>query len=345
MDPSSVRSGLLAVEEVVRSVEFDRWREAFVRKNVSHFEYGEENKLEYTDIHREYEEGVERKIVEGLPKDFDMAAFQRALPGYLESGMGLKDEQTGRAVTTLLEVGDFTQFREMMMFEKKKREEAAAKADAKGDDDMHGLSADSAQLTDVGLGVAEMMDMCAALSEASDSTSKDWVNVLSNDWMKIDKMAVPEGKRRKKSDIYLKGVWTMNLSFTEACDMMFTFTPRRKNWDPNFTSVTLPCGGSLLDDDVVTSVALDFGFLVNLAMFSDSKGTQLIARNIRKWDVPTVGAVTYAMYPWSVKEGRLDTEHKLLSLKTGTIAPHPTNPNKIVMTTLEVNGMGGMPTW
>ena len=55
--------------------------------------------------------------------------------------------------------------------------------------------------------------------------------------------------------------------------------------------------------------------------------------------------MTYAMVPWDIKNNVLDTKHKLLSLKTGTIAPHPTLPGKCVMTTLEINGMGGMPTF
>jgi hypothetical protein len=239
------------------------------------------------------------------------------------------------------ETGDYVQFREMMMFTKRKREESKT-----GDEgDMVGLVADSRQgVAAADADVAGMMDLCAALSEGAQSTDS-WETVLENDWMKIDKMAVPESNRRKKSDIYLRGVWTMNLNMVEACDMMFTLNGRRKGWDPNFTSVSFPNGGSDRDDDVVTSVALNFGYLINLVMFGSGSGTQLIARNIRKWGVPTPRSVTYAMVPWNIKESRMDTEHKLLSLKTGTIAPHPTNPEKIVMTTLEINSMGGMPTW
>jgi len=41
----------------------------------------------------------------------------------------------------------------------------------------------------------------------------------------------------------------------------------------------------------------------------------------------------------------LDANHKLLSIKTGTIQPHPTLSSSVVMTTLEKNTMGGMPNW
>ena len=65
----------------------------------------------------------------------------------------------------------------------------------------------------------------------------------------------------------------------------------------------------------------------------------------RRWDSPTKGAVTYAMVPWDLTKSAIDTKNKLLSLKTGTISPHPTIPNKSIMTTLEINGMGGLPNW
>ena len=106
-----VRSSLLDIEEVIRGDKFESWRRSFVRDNVRHFSYDDENKLEYTDIHREYEEEIERAIAEGLGRGFDMADFMQSLPGYLESEEGLKDERAGLAVTLLLEVSDFEQFR------------------------------------------------------------------------------------------------------------------------------------------------------------------------------------------------------------------------------------------
>lgn len=207
MDDTSVRNALLEIEEVVCSPAFNRWRTSFVYNNIYMFDYADENKLEYTSIHHEYEEEVERQILQGVKErisDFDMNAFQRALPDYLE-GPGGRDEATGKAIQMLLEIGDFQQFKEMMMFTKKQRED---QSESKGSevDDMVGLAAESSQLA--GLDVDGMMDMCAALSDAADEDSK-WENVLKNDWMKIDKMAVPEARRKTKKDIYLKGVWTM----------------------------------------------------------------------------------------------------------------------------------------
>lgn len=51
------------------------------------------------------------------------------------------------------------------------------------------------------------------------------------------------------------------------------------------------------------------------------------------------------MIPWSLASNTVDNNHKILTIKTGTISPHPTDANKCVMTTLETNTMGGIPNW
>ena len=234
----------------------------------------------------------------------------------------------------------FEQFKTMMMFEKAERQQEEAKH---SEDMLCGVAATkSSDLACVD--VDGMLEMCASMAAAID-TEAGWENLLTLDWMKIDRKPVEVHKRRNASEIYLRGVWTMNLSYQEACDMMFTMSERRRNWDANFTSVTLPKGGSLEDDDLVLSVGLNFGYLINLVFFGDGSGTQLRTRNIRRWNVPTKGAVTYAMVPWNLKEDCIDADHKLLALKVGTISPHPTFRNKCVMTSVDINSMGSMPTW
>lgn len=335
-----VRAVLLAVEEVVRGPAFERWRARFVSKHVHAFSYADEDRLEYTAIHGEYEQGVEKMIADGLPDSVDMAEFMEALPAFLE-GPGGKDEAIGKAVTTLLEVGDYRQFREMMLYTKKELDDGEEKhSEAR----LRGVSTKGTDVSGVAtLDVEGMMDMCAALASAADE--EGWESCLVLDWMKIDKKPVPEGARKQAGEIYLRGVWTMDLSFDECTDMMFTMGPRRKNWDSNFSSVSFPLGGDDSSDDVVTSVDLNFGYLINLVMFGSGSTYKLVTRNIRRWDYPATGCVTYAMVPWDLKTGKLDAKHKLLSLKTGTISPHPSLAGKVVMTSLETNTMGSMPTW
>lgn len=341
MNNEELKGYLLDIEDIIKSDRFESWRKRFVNKNVSHFTFDDENKLVYSDIHREYEDEIERHIMEGMPKSFDMIQFMKQLPDYLE-GSGRSDENVGNAVTTLLEVSDFIQFREMMLCTKRKMEEEEGKHNEELLESAKISSNEALDITNNA--VNGMMDLCSRLALAQDNED-GWTELLSLPWMKIHKKPVPESERKTKSEIYLRGVWTLNLNFIEACDMMFTFTKRRTTWDPNFVTCNFPFGGSDADDDVITSVPLNFGYLINLAMFGDSKGITLNVRNFRRWDVPTDNSVTYAMVPWDLKNNILDANHKLLSIKTGTIQTHPTIPNTVIMTTLERNSMGGMPNW
>ena len=84
MRPDDVRSALLDIEETIRGSVFENWRKDFVRRHLHQFTFEDENKLIYTDIHREFEEGVETHILEGLPKKFDYEDFQHSLPSYID---------------------------------------------------------------------------------------------------------------------------------------------------------------------------------------------------------------------------------------------------------------------
>ncbi|KAJ1492209.1 hypothetical protein T484DRAFT_1771709 [Baffinella frigidus] len=74
-------------------------------------------------------------------RGFAMEDFMGALPAYFE-GPGAQKEETARAVTMLLEISDFTDFKNMMLYAKRQKEEAteAPSADAKGQGEMNVLS-------------------------------------------------------------------------------------------------------------------------------------------------------------------------------------------------------------
>lgn len=338
MHDKDIRNALLEIEETVRGSKFERWRKEFIDQYIDEFGFDDENKLIYTDIHKEYEDTIERIIVESLAADFDMSDFMNSLPDYI-NGPGKSDEATGKAVTLLVEVSDFEQFKVMMMVNRREKEEEESK---NSDQQLKGVHTSSADIA--AFDVEGMMDTVATLADAADEDF-GWVNLLTLDWMKIDKKPVDPDRRNSSNDIYLRGVWTMNLTVIECCDMMFTVSARRSKWDSNFGGTTFPFGGTELDEDVVTSTTINMGYLVNLVMFGSGAGSVLTARNIRRWNSPRQGSVTYSMIPWNVQTNSIDKNHKLLTLKTGTISPHPSMKDKCLMTTLEINTMGGLPNW
>ena len=179
-----------------------------------------------------------------------------ALPSFLESPAG-KEEATANAVTMLTQMSDFSEFKEMMMFIKKDREEKAANA---GD-----LLGETKASDGAVLNVDGLLDMCAELATSAQS-DEGWVTAFQNDWMKIDKKEVPPEVRRHKNEIYLRGVMTMNLSFVEVVDMMLYFGERRRLWDKNYAGHETPLGQDAIDDDdAVLRSKLDFGTLLHLA--------------------------------------------------------------------------------
>jgi hypothetical protein len=126
MKDDQIRAALLDIDEAIRGKDFEQWRREFVAANLHHFTYDDENKLVYTEIHKEFEAGVEERMLQALPKGFDFVAFQEGLIPYVE-GPGKSDEATGKAVTMLLQVADFDQFKTMMLFYKREKDEEESK--------------------------------------------------------------------------------------------------------------------------------------------------------------------------------------------------------------------------
>ena len=133
MKDDQIRASLLEIEETIRGKAFETWRSGFVAKNLSDFTFEDENKLVYTEIHASYESEIERRIAESLPPSFDISDFMRSLPKYIE-GAGLKDDATGKAIALLLEVSDFTQFKQMMLLAKQRDEERSESKQSEADE-------------------------------------------------------------------------------------------------------------------------------------------------------------------------------------------------------------------
>ena len=165
MKEDAIKSALLDIEDTIRSSPFESWRKDYVRRNLGEFTFDDENKLIYTTIHQEFEAGVEARILESLPAGFDYEDFQRSLPGYID-GPGKGDEATGKAITMLIEVGDFEQFKTMMMFYRREQEEEEGKHSG---DQLTGIatnSMDVAQISDVD-GMMDMVRVCVCVCVTS----------------------------------------------------------------------------------------------------------------------------------------------------------------------------------
>mmetsp|Transcript_61436 Transcript_61436/g.51963 ORF Transcript_61436/g.51963 Transcript_61436/m.51963 type:complete len:384 (-) Transcript_61436:297-1448(-) len=333
MEDAHVYDILLQIEQIVQSPTFSTWQQGFINAHVDKFEFGDENKLEYTEIFQLYEDGVEQQIVGGLPDgETKLGAFMEALPDYINSEAG-KKEETGKAITMLMQMSEFQEFKEMMMYVRKDRDDKSASTG----DLLGGTKASDGAV----LSVDGLLDRCATLA-TSGETEEGWVTCFQNDWLKIDKKEIEPEAKRHKNEIYLRGVMTMNMTYIEVLDMMLYFGERRKLWDKNYAGHEMPMGQDAYDDDeYIVKSALDFGTLMHMVGLPRS----LLVKWVRRWDSPKLGMCTTAMVPWDLEKQGVDHNNSILTIKCNTMMPHPTLAHKSIITTLETNKMGGMPKW
>eukprot|EP00274_Cyanoptyche_gloeocystis_P005538 CAMPEP_0196667802 /NCGR_PEP_ID=MMETSP1086-20130531/65280_1 /TAXON_ID=77921 /ORGANISM="Cyanoptyche gloeocystis , Strain SAG4.97" /LENGTH=391 /DNA_ID=CAMNT_0042005161 /DNA_START=88 /DNA_END=1264 /DNA_ORIENTATION=- len=101
-----------ALEEIVMDPDFTQKQRSFILKHCVHFEEGEENKLIYSDIFNSYvdllEKYIEQRLAASVP-DFSMEEFMKVL-----SSRG-ENEMSADVFDMLLSLGDFDNFKDMML--------------------------------------------------------------------------------------------------------------------------------------------------------------------------------------------------------------------------------------
>ena len=89
---------------IISGTEFREKLDAFVDRHCEQFCDDEENKLEYTDIHEQYESLIEEKLQAGLGErlgsSFDWEGFLTQLPDHIQKMTGSKRRRRWRRMTT-----------------------------------------------------------------------------------------------------------------------------------------------------------------------------------------------------------------------------------------------------
>eukprot|EP00669_Euglena_mutabilis_P006210 TRINITY_DN1907_c0_g1_i1.p1 TRINITY_DN1907_c0_g1~~TRINITY_DN1907_c0_g1_i1.p1 ORF type:complete len:179 (+),score=55.87 TRINITY_DN1907_c0_g1_i1:40-576(+) len=121
------------LEELIMDEEFQQKQNKFFAANCHHFSDWEENKLIYSDIHKQYvteiEAYIEHVLRRGLPA-FDMPQFVALL-------RSREDEVTGDIWDLLISFTDFVTFKELMLAFKRQAKAALALHDVqKGDTEL-----------------------------------------------------------------------------------------------------------------------------------------------------------------------------------------------------------------
>ena len=119
MDPAEVERAVGLIDGIIQEDAFKAMLDDFAAKNHEVFDpTADENKLEYTVLHQQYQQMLEAHI-EGKLVDaaVDLGGFLAALPTYVESAGA--HERTGAVIELLRTLDSFVAFKDMMLTAKK----------------------------------------------------------------------------------------------------------------------------------------------------------------------------------------------------------------------------------
>jgi ADP-ribosylation factor 2-binding protein len=295
-----IESSLCALDEVVADSAFKQYQQEFVQAHCHLFDNIEENKLEYTELHKQYEAQIEAYLEQQLAKypGFSMEALMEGLPAYIGS-----PEATDHAATLdfLHLLTDFEAFKMLMV-------EALTAAQNGGND-----AAGEATIA-LPQNVNQALEECAALAQATADPALGWQNVLKKGWLNVDRYK-PEGRNEAMRTVIDCGMPVENaVEMMLSCDMN-----ERKNWDSMMTVELMENYGP--NDDLV-KYSVKVPFMSPLVY---------IIRLVQVPDFPEPGCVT-AVYV-APETGDAAAGKKPEGL--GNIVIKPNGPNGSIMTSIE----------
>mmetsp|Transcript_29196 Transcript_29196/g.29545 ORF Transcript_29196/g.29545 Transcript_29196/m.29545 type:complete len:167 (+) Transcript_29196:114-614(+) len=110
-----------ALEEIILNDEFSQMQNSFCDEHCDIFQDNEENKIAYTELFHRYTELIEQTLETKLKlsfSDFDMGKFEVLLSSR-------PDELSGEVFDLLLSLGDFNEFKQLMLSHKKAKSAGA----------------------------------------------------------------------------------------------------------------------------------------------------------------------------------------------------------------------------
>jgi ADP-ribosylation factor 2-binding protein len=206
-----IESSLCALDEVVAAPGFKEFQQYFVESHCHLFDNVEENKLEYTELHQQYEAQIETYLEQQLSQypGFSMETLMAELPAYMASPQAVDHAAT---LDFLHVLTDFEAFK-MLMVEGYTAQQNAGK---------------EAAATEIVLpqNVNEALEECKLLAAATADPALGWQNILKKGWLTVDRYK-PEGRNE-----VMRSVIDCSMPVANAVEMMLsTDVVERKNWD------------------------------------------------------------------------------------------------------------------
>mmetsp|Transcript_26490 Transcript_26490/g.68082 ORF Transcript_26490/g.68082 Transcript_26490/m.68082 type:complete len:348 (-) Transcript_26490:317-1360(-) len=312
-----VRDALLKLDTVVRGEEFQSATKAFVSEHNGMFEFTDENKLEYTDIHAKYQEQVEDLLSSNL-SDSEIEAVMTGMSTIMSADNAVDiDRNVSESIDVLHAVSDFEFFKDMMLTSK--REGSLA------DEDMTG----SKGVT--GFGIAEYDFMFEEMKQHGDD-SGGWKTVSEKSWFRIEDKKIADKQ-------YSRFTAVMDLKPEQVMDAFRLDNPAAAEWFPIMKSCEILKEYSPSDRvaRVHTSMERFMGMVSGMPSHFD-------VRVISRPDFPEEGCTCLGQLGWDI-----DTEQvkatKIFKVRTILARPHPDDPDRSTVVMLQEAFMGWMPSW
>ena len=114
----TIDAEMIELSKILQSAEFKQQQGEFFAKHCETFTNEEENKLEYTAIHQEYEAMVEATIKEKIG-DEKLKKIEVGLKDYIKVDVNHKrSPEVYEAIEILSALGDFVEFKKIMLAKK-----------------------------------------------------------------------------------------------------------------------------------------------------------------------------------------------------------------------------------
>jgi hypothetical protein len=261
------------------------------------FDNIEENKLEYTELHKQYEAQIEAHLEQKLAQypGFSMETLMAELPAYLASPAANDHTAT---LDFLHILTDFESFKALML------EALQAKANA-------GNEATGTTIV-LPQNVNQAMEECVALASATADPALGWQKIIKKGWLNVDRFS-PGGR----NDV-LRSVIDCGMPIENVVEMMLsTDMAERKNWD-SMMEVELIQNYGPNDDLVKYSIKVPF---MSPLVYE--------IRLVKVYDFPEPGSVTAVYVVPETAVGGKKPEG------LGNLVIKPNGPNGAIYTAIE----------
>ena len=307
---------MIELSKIVASESFKENQRKFFAEHCEMFDDEEENKLEYTEIHKQYEVMVEGQIKEEMGEE-KLNRIEMGIKDYIAGNSKTsKSVEVYEAVEVLASLGDFENFKQVML---------AAKAG-----ELPGSGMNVNQKLDFKVDINDFMDKLETLNQDA-NTEEGWEQLMDNE------LGVCYSRKTDSGDTLLRTTMQIDVAPEHALECFVNTEQESLTWRTDYKSVEILEQTSPDNKLVKFKMSLPWAFQYIFAV-PEYLTFRIVLR--RNWPQPNQFA--YVFVPFDPEKGEVE-ELGSIKISAGTIVPNPQDPNKCIITNLDKADMKYIP--